>query len=165
MRNTEITTLDPHHHAAACDAVIASLPYFFGDPAGARDCADAVRSQRGWVALVDGAVAGFITLHPHFPESAEITWMAVHADHRRSGIGRLLIDAACAGAAAAGARMLCVLTLGPSVPEPPESAADNYESTRRFYRRMGFVPLRELGLREWNDSHALILARALDGSR
>lgn len=88
--------------------------------------------------------------------------MAVHADHRRGGIGGLLIDAACAGAAAAGARMLCVLTLGPSV---PEDAADNYEGTRRFYRKMGFVPLRELQLRDWNDSHALMLTRSLSEPR
>jgi GNAT superfamily N-acetyltransferase len=146
-------------HADACDAVIASLPYFFGDPTGVRDCAEAVRSQRGWVALIDGAVAGFLTIHPHFDDSAEITWMAVHADRRRHGIGRLLIDAACAAASADGAHMLCVLTLGPSV---PEDAADNYDGTRSFYRTNGFVPLRELGLREWNDSHALILARPLD---
>jgi GNAT superfamily N-acetyltransferase len=145
-------------HAAACDGVIASLPYFFGDPTGIRDCADAVRAQRGRVALINGAVAGFLTLHFHNDEGAEITWMAVHADHRRGGIGRALVDAACAAAAAAGARMLCVLTLGPTV---PEDAADNYEGTRRFYRANGFVPLRELQLRDWNDSHALMLARAL----
>ena len=34
------------------------------------------------------------------------------------------------------------------------------EGTRAFYRRMGFAPLRELGLREWNDASALMLARA-----
>jgi hypothetical protein len=54
--------------------------------------------------------------------------------------------------------MMCVLTLGPSVPEEP---GDNYEGTRAFYQRVGFVPLRELRLREWNDSHALMLARSL----
>jgi GNAT superfamily N-acetyltransferase len=155
-------------HAAACDAVIASLPYFFGDPTGIRDCAEAVRAQRGWVALVEGsvagrrsAVAGFLTLHPHFDDSAEITWTAVHAEHRRHGIGRALLDAACAGAAADRARMLCVLTLGPSEDLPDENDGDTYEGTRRFYRTNGFVPLRELGLRDWNNSHALILARPL----
>jgi GNAT superfamily N-acetyltransferase len=143
--------------APGCDAVIASLPYFFGDPAGVRDCAVAVRTQHGFVATrADGAVAGFLTLLPHSPESAEITWMAVHADHRRSGIGRLLIDAALRQCAAGGVRMLSVLTLGPSV---PEDAADGYAGTRQFYQSMGFVPLREVGLREWNDSHALMLAR------
>jgi GNAT superfamily N-acetyltransferase len=144
--------------APGCDAVIASLPYFFGDPAGVADCAKAVRSQRGAVAKIDAVVAGFVTLEFHFPESAEITWMAVHAQHRRSGIGARLMDAAVHAAAAEGAKMLCVMTLGPSV---PEDASDNYEGTRRFYRSQGFVPLREIGLREWNDSHALMLARAI----
>jgi hypothetical protein len=54
--------------------------------------------------------------------------------------------------------MLFVLTLGPSVPEDVE---DGYEGTREFYRRCGFVGLREFGLRDWNDAYALVLARAL----
>ena len=144
--------------APGCDAVIASLPYHFGDPTGVADCAQAVRSQRGVVAEIDGKVAGFVTLLHHFPESAEITWMAVHAAHRRQGHGARLMDAAADLARRHGASMLCVMTLGPSV---PEDAEDSYEGTRRFYRSQGFAPLRELGLREWNNSHALILARAL----
>ena len=32
----------------------------------------------------------------------------------------------------------------------PEDLGDNYEGTGAFYRAQGFVPLRELGLREWN---------------
>lgn len=144
--------------APACDAIVLSLPYFFGDPQGRQDCARAVREQSGFVAELDGTPAGFVTLLAHFEGSSEITWMAVHADHRRIGLGRLLIEAAIATRAAAGDRMMCVLTLGPSVPEDP---GDNYAGTRAFYQRLGFVPLRELGLREWNDSHALILARAL----
>ena len=144
--------------APACDAVIASLPYFFGDPDGIRDCARDVRIQAGFVVTVDDNVVAFITLLDHNDESTEVTWMAVHANHRRSGIGRRLIDGAAAAAASRGIRILCVLTLGPSVPEDP---GDNYEGTRRFYRSMGFVPLRELQLSTWNDSHALILAKPL----
>lgn len=144
--------------AAACDAVILSLPYFFGDPAGREDCARAVREQSGIVAEIDGAVAGFITLLSHFAGSMEITWLAVRASRRRQGLGRMLIDAAVRHAIAQGTRLLFVQTLGPSV---PEDVSDNYEGTRAFYKRTGFVPLRELELRGWNDSHALILARAL----
>lgn len=144
--------------APACDAVIRSLPYFFGDPVGREQCAEAVRSEAGFVAEREGAVAGFITLKPHTPGSMEITWMAVHAQHRRQGIGGTLIDAAVAYAASIGARMLIVLTLGPSVPEEP---GDNYAGTRRFYEDNSFIPLRELQLRDWNDSHALLLARPL----
>jgi GNAT superfamily N-acetyltransferase len=120
-----------------------------------------VRSQPDFVAVVDGHVVAFITLLHHLPEiggSTEITWMAVQAEHRRDGLGAMLIEAAVRQCEADGVSMLCVLTLGPSV---PEEAGDNYAGTRAFYRRMGFVPLRELGLREWNDASALMLARSV----
>jgi GNAT superfamily N-acetyltransferase len=156
---TEVTirplTIDD---APACGAIIASLPYFFGDPDGVRDCAAAVRSQPGYVATIGAEVAAFLTIERHDPESAEITWMGAHADHRRHGLGRQLIDRAASDLASDGARMLCVLTLGPSV---PEDTADNYAGTRAFYQSCGFVPLRELELRSWNDGYALMLARAL----
>ena len=92
--------------APACDAVIASLPYFFGDPDGRAMCAEAVRTQPGVAAEIDGALAGFITLDQHNADTMEITWMAVHAQRRRGGIGRALINAACERASVLGARML-----------------------------------------------------------
>ncbi len=144
--------------APSCDAIIASLPYFFGDPDGVRDCAAAVRSQRGYVATVGGDVVAFLTVERHDPLSAEITWMAAHASQRRRGLGRRLIERAAVELAGEAVRMLCVLTLGPSV---PEDAGDNYAGTRAFYRSCGFVPLRELELRSWNDAYALMLAKAL----
>lgn len=156
-----IRPLNPIDDATGCDAVLASLPYFFGDPDGQHDCALAVRTQPAYVATIDGALAGFITLLHHLPEmrgSVEITWMAVHAHHRRRGLGAMLIESAVAHCRAQGASMLSVLTLGPGVPEEP---GDNYTGTRAFYGRMGFVPLRELELRDWNDASALILARAI----
>ncbi len=80
--------------APACDAVLATLPTFFGDADGIRDCAVAVRTQRGFVATINDVAIGFITVLAHIPGSAEITWLAVHAEHRRHGIGTLLVDAA-----------------------------------------------------------------------
>lgn len=147
-----------HTDAPQCDAVLATLPTFFGDPDGIRDCAAAVRSEAGFVAAGEDGVAGFVTLQAHFSGSAEITWLAVAQAYRRQGIGRMLVEAAAEERTAAGDGQLFVLTLGPSVREDHE---DNYDGTRAFYRRMGFVPLRELGLSAWNNSHALILARAL----
>jgi hypothetical protein len=46
--------------AERCDQIIASLPYHFGQEDGRRECADAVRSQPGLVAMLDHAVVGFI---------------------------------------------------------------------------------------------------------
>jgi ribosomal protein S18 acetylase RimI-like enzyme len=145
--------------APACDAIIASLPYFFGDPQGVRECAEAVRTQRGIVAVSGGAVAGFITI-AEFGKSAEVTWLAVHASQRRRGIGRMLVERAVEQLRATGTRLLFVLTLGPSISEPPE-VTDNYAGTRAFYERLGFVSLREFALKTWNDPAALILARPL----
>jgi GNAT superfamily N-acetyltransferase len=144
--------------ADACDVIVASLPYFFGDPDGVEECKVAVRTHRGFVATDEGEVVGFLTMARHPGASAEITWMAVHADHRRGGIGRLLVERAASEMSAEGCRLLFVLTLGPSV---PEDVADSYGGTRAFYAAMGFIPLREFALRNWNDAAALVLARPL----
>jgi hypothetical protein len=71
--------------ADMCDQTIASLPYHFGQEDGRQECAHAVRSQPGLVAVLNGTVVGFLTVQRHFDHAAEITWMAVHARHRHHG--------------------------------------------------------------------------------
>jgi GNAT superfamily N-acetyltransferase len=143
--------------APACDAVIATLPYFFGQAAGVADCAAAVRSQRGLVAVdASDAVVGFLTYRSHEAGSAEITWMAVRQGERRQGVGRQLLDVLAGLAAREGTQLLFVITLGPSVPEP--GIVDGYSGTRAFYEAVGFVALKELDA--WGpDSAGMILAR------
>jgi N-acetylglutamate synthase-like GNAT family acetyltransferase len=145
--------------APGCDAVIASLPYFFGDPDGIRERAEAVRTQPGWVVEDAGVVVGFVTLRYPFPRSPEISWLAVRDERRRSGIGRQLVERASAKAARDGAEVLSVLTLGPSVPEP--GVVDGYAGTRSFYGRVGFVPVGEVQPESWNSGPALLLVRCL----
>jgi ribosomal protein S18 acetylase RimI-like enzyme len=142
--------------AEACDAVVLTLPYHFGNEAGRAECAHAVRTQDGRVAVEEGEVVGFLTLERHDPRSAEITWMAVRADRRRHGVGRRLIERAIDDLAADGVELLSVLTMAES--EPEERETDNYADTRAFYRALGFVPLRELALEGWDD-RAVILVR------
>lgn len=142
----------------ACDHVVASLPYFFGQPAGIAACAEAVRSQRGWVAEAAGGMAGFITIAARFPESVEITWLAVRADRRRSGVGRMLVEQAAHDASERGASLLMLETVGPSEPEP--GVSDGYGGTREFYARLGFLPVKEVRLAGWTDA-AIILARVI----
>jgi GNAT superfamily N-acetyltransferase len=126
--------------AGACDAIVASLPYHFGLDAGRAECARAVREQDGLGAIVGGAIAGFLTWRAWYGDAREITWMAVHAELRGTGVGRALLDHLAAEAASTH-RYLLVTTLSESVPEP--GVDDGYERTRRFYRRNGFAPVWE----------------------
>jgi ribosomal protein S18 acetylase RimI-like enzyme len=154
----EIRSLEPDD-AAACDAIVAGLPYHFGQEQGRRDCAAAVRRDPGLVAVEGREVVGFLTYVQHFDEAAEITWMAVRTDRRRQGIGHALIDRLTDELEAAGRRTLLVLTVSPSDPGPEPD--DGYQSTRAFYRSAGFVLARDLP-REWyGGDTAVLLVRSL----
>ncbi len=144
--------------ADACDQVILSLPYHFGDAAGRPECARAVRTSDGLVALLDGRVVGFLTVQRHFETSAEITWMAVHAVHRGRGAGRALIELLCRDQRAESRQLLLVMTLAASRDEG--DIADGYHRTRAFYRSLGFIPAREFPT-YWPNSPALLLVLPL----
>jgi GNAT superfamily N-acetyltransferase len=124
--------------AEQCDAVIRSLPDWFGNDQGIAEAAAAVRSQAGFVSAVDDTVTGFLTWKRHHPEAAEITWLAVHRDHRGGGAGTALVEELVA--ALAGTRFLTVKTLSAAAEYPP------YEETRAFYRARGFTELMELDI-------------------
>jgi ribosomal protein S18 acetylase RimI-like enzyme len=145
--------------AETCDAIVASLPYHFGDEDGRRQCAAAVRSQRGLVAEDDGEVVGFVTVEPRFDVSAEVTWMAVRADRRRRGVGRALMDQVAHAAREEGRRFLLVLTVSPS--DGPDEIPDGYQATRSFYEANGFVLVRDFP-RFWeSDDTPALMVRSL----
>jgi GNAT superfamily N-acetyltransferase len=144
--------------APGCDAIVAGLTYHFAIEEGRRMCAEAVRTQDGFAAVEHDRVVGFVTFVPRFEEAAEITWMAVGAEHRREGIGRLLIESLVDYLRAAGKRLLILLTVSPHGDEG--SPPDGYAATRAFYVAMGFRLARNLP-REWSDDLAVLMVRAL----
>jgi GNAT superfamily N-acetyltransferase len=146
--------------APACDEVIRSLPYPFGDPDGRRECAEAVRASEGLVAVRDGQVVGFLTVVHHFEAVSEISWLAVHARHRGQGIGRALVGRLTDQLRGTGRRLLLVLTVSSLEEEP--GVADGYQRSRAFYRSVGFLPARELP-DLWPGDKALLLAMPLEG--
>jgi ribosomal protein S18 acetylase RimI-like enzyme len=143
----------------ACDEIVRSLPYHFGDPDGRRQCSEAVRASPGLVALREGRVIGFLTVVHHFEATSEITWMAVHADHRDQGVGRALVRRLTGQLRAEGRRLLLVLTLSSLDDEP--GVADGYQRTRAFYQAVGFLPARELP-DLWPEDKAMLLVMPLD---
>lgn len=145
--------------AEACDEIVLGLSYHFGSEIGRRECAAAVRSQRGLVAVDDGRVVGFLTLRPWFDDALEITWMAVRVDRRGQGIGRLLVDAVVSDARREDRRLLLVLTVSPN--DEPDDVPDGYEATRAFYRSNGFVFARDFG-GLWPGEIPVLMIRVLD---
>jgi len=144
--------------AHACDGIVATLPYHFGDEDGRRECAAAVRSQRGLVAQDGAEVVAFLTLEPRFDECVEVTWMAVHADRRRQGIGRALLDRAATDARRSDRRFLLVLTVSPS--DGPDEIPDGYQATRAFYEANGFILTRDFP-GYWESDTPVLMVRPL----
>jgi GNAT superfamily N-acetyltransferase len=152
-----IRALDPSD-APACDAIVVSLPYHFGDEQGRELCAAAVREQAGLVATVAGMPIGFMTWRPWYRAAAEITWMAVHSAERRRGAGRMLVDAFLDGLGPE-VRYAVVTTLSEATPEP--DLEDTYAGTRAFWRRCGFEPVFDPA-GWWNErNQAVVMVRGL----
>jgi ribosomal protein S18 acetylase RimI-like enzyme len=89
------------------------------------------------VALRGGDVVGAGLVKRHTAVAAEIELLAVRRDLHRQGIGRRLLDSVERDLRADGVRLLQVKTFGPS------GESTEYERTRAFYERMGFLPLEE----------------------
>jgi GNAT superfamily N-acetyltransferase len=143
--------------AAACDAVMRTLPDYFGHEGGLADCGEAVRTQRGFVAEQEGRVVGFATWTGRTGATAEITWMAVERSRRHGGIGTLIVEAVCRELAAKGYRLALAMTSAAG--KGGHDPADIYEPTRRFWFARGFDPLIELDI--WDTNLALLMVRAL----
>ena len=135
-----IRPLDPTD-APECDAIIASLPDWFGLQEGIDECADAVRTQPGLVCERDGRVVGFLTVVRPSAVTAEISWLAVHADDRGDGVGTKMVEGLVADLSGTGVRLLLVKTLSDREDPGPE-----YAATRAFYLARGFSPAAELDL-------------------
>jgi GNAT superfamily N-acetyltransferase len=146
--------------APQCDAIVASLPYHFGDEQGREMCAAAVRRQAGLIAAKGGPPVAFVTWRPWYAAAIEITWMAVHAGERRNGIGRALVEALI-GKSQPAMRYAVVTTLSEATPEP--GVEDGYAGTRAFWQRCGFEPLWEPA-GWWNEvNQAVVMIRPLNG--
>ncbi len=144
-----IRDLEPRD-AGACDAIVAGLPEWFGNEQGILDCAHAIRSQAGMVAIDEAGVIGFLTWTLD-RGGAEITWMAVRATSRRRGVGRSLLSALVERLVAEQVHRLDVKTLSERATYPP------YAETRAFYLAEGFESVAELDI--WDEDNPAVLLR------
>jgi GNAT superfamily N-acetyltransferase len=155
---TAAPTISIRPYAAADDglpeSILRALPDWFGIESALLMYAADARRYLTFIAEADGAPAGFITLHAHFPAAAEVHCIAVLQPFHRRGVGRALIDFAERHLRTRGVRFLQVKTQGESRP------CENYARTLRFYLAMGFVRVEEFSTL-WPGVPALMLIKAL----
>lgn len=120
---------------AQCEAVLRSLPMWFGiEPALVMYADDSVRLPT-FATLEGNVIKGFISLLQHFPHAWEVHCMAVRADTRNQGHGKALLAHAERWLAGQGVSLLQVKTVAAT------SGSKEYAETREFYDRVGFRPL------------------------
>lgn len=138
--------------ADACEAVLRALPDWFGDESALIEYVERIPALPTVAALDGERVVGFASLERHFARAAEIHCMGVAPEAHGRGVGRALVEASEAWAAAWGVRYLQVKTLGPTVADP------NYARTRAFYGAVGFEPLEEMKTL-WGNWPCLVLVK------
>ena len=140
---------------AGTKRVLRSLPAWFGiDDAVASYVEKAAVLDSFVVEGDDGTVAAVALYERHFPQSAELALIAVHADHRGTGLGRRLVAAGESALRSDGCRYLEVHTVGPSYDD------EGYAETRAFYLALGFSPVHEFHGLEW-DGPTLVMIKNL----
>lgn len=118
-----------------CEAVLRSLPMWFGIEEALVMYADDTLRLPSFAALEGERIVGFVSLMKHFEHAWEIHCIAVHAEFRNQGHGRALVAHAEAWLGARGVSLLQVKTVAAT------SASAHYALTRGFYAKLGFAPL------------------------
>lgn len=140
---------------SATERILRSLPSWFGIEEAVTDYVEQAAVLDSFVAEdAAGDVVGVALVQRHFPESAELALIAVHADHRGAGHGRRLVEAGETALRSEGCRFLEVHTVGPSYEDA------GYADTRAFYRALGFAPVHEFTGLDW-DGPTLVVMKAL----
>ena len=120
---------------AQCEAVLRSLPMWFGIEEALVMYADDSARLPTFAAVEGPEIRGFISPRQHFPHAWEVHCIAVHADARNRGHGKALLAHAEGWLSKQEVSLLQVKTVAAT------SSSKEYAQTREFYRHVGFQPL------------------------
>ena len=132
--------VDKNEKSQICSFILRSLPNWFGIESAIIDYVDAVREFRMWASYNENQVIGFISVQMHNPSSMEVHVMGVLENFHNRKIGSSLLNAAVQNLKIENVEYLQVKTLSEKHPDM------HYAKTRKFYEKMGFVPVQEFSL-------------------
>ncbi len=157
-QESPITIQGPVESACAaqvCNAILHSLPEWFGIESAIVQYVEDVKTLPTWIAISGDTPIGFISIKKHFPQSAEVIVMGVMPEYHHQGVGRRLLAAAESALRETGVEYLQVKTLDAS------RCCEEYVRTRAFYEAMGFRPL-EVFPELWDkDNPCLLMVKRL----
>lgn len=154
--NLELTKIEnSEHKSEICEKILRGLPKWFGIESAIIDYIKDVSNMDTWAAKVDDQIIGFVSLNKHNKFTAEIHVMGILEKYHRLGLGKKLIQVAEDSAAQEGLKFLQVKTL--SVNRPDE----NYDKTRQFYLKTGFVPVEEFKTLWGEHNPCLLMIKSL----
>jgi ribosomal protein S18 acetylase RimI-like enzyme len=132
--------------ASAILGLARSLEKWFGS-VGLAQIARDLESHKGYVAVREGRLLGFVTWTPVDETMAELSWIGIAEDVQHEGVGTALLSALTSRLRRDGFHDLTVSTIADSFDFEP------YAETRRFYRARGFKDYR-VDPRYWAEGDA-----------
>ncbi|EJC75444.1 GNAT family N-acetyltransferase [Rhizobium hidalgonense] len=133
--------------AELCRSILGALPDWFSEPEVIEASAATVEDLPLFGYIEADVVTALMALKPHLPGAVEIVLIATRPEYHGRGAGRHLLDEAERFGHQAGARLLTAKTLAPRGLDEPQ-----FEATRRFYDRNGFVRA-EVFATLWEEDH------------
>ena len=121
--------------SAEVERILRALPEWFGIEKSTLQYIKDADTMPTMLVKDGDEVIGFLTIHQHFPESAEIHCMGILPKYHRTGTGRLLLEALEQHLKQTGVKLLQAKTVSSTNPDKA------YEKSRAFYEGVGFTPL------------------------
>jgi ribosomal protein S18 acetylase RimI-like enzyme len=135
--------------------ILRALPEWFGIEKATLQYIKDADTMPTMLVRDEGEPIGFLTIHMHFPETAEIHCMGILPKFHRQGIGKLMCEFLERNLKIDGVLYLQVKTLA------EQRACEEYERTRKFYLAMGFSPL-EVFPTLWDESNpCLVMVKSI----
>ncbi|HHT35798.1 MAG: GNAT family N-acetyltransferase [Candidatus Wallacebacter cryptica] len=146
---------DPELKESICRKVLFDLPLWFGIPEANEHYAQGVRAKPFVAVILDGNIIGFASIKETTKFTAELYLIGLMAKYHWLGIGTRLISFICKELKLQGYKLLQVKTLD----ETRESA--EYEKSRRFYTKVGFIPVEAIKEIWGPENPCLIMVKVL----